>query len=173
MATPVHVTSIDALGAFRSRLIVFLSTATRTLDEVHDEVRRARQWIRGEQRTHWEGELRRRQKRLDAAQQELTGARLSGPRESTAAQQSAVTKARAALHEAEEKLRRVKYWDRNFDLAVDPVARRLGGLRSRLDQDLPRAVALLADAQRALDAYAEKPGTREPPPAAEPEVSPS
>lgn len=169
MAAPAHVTAADAPGAFRSRLIVFLATATRSLNEAHEEVRRTRQWIAHEQRMHWQSEIRRRQKRLDAATQELMAARLSSLRDSTAAQQAAVTKARAALHEAEEKLRRVIYWDRNFDLAVDPLVKSIGGLRSHLDQELPRGVALLAGAQRALDAYVEKIGARKAETAADPE----
>lgn len=169
MAAPAHVTATDAPGAFRSRLIVFLATATRALNEVHEEIRRTRQWIGHEQRTHWQTEIRRRQKRLDAATQELMAARLSSLRDSTAAQQTAVTKARAALHEAEEKLRRVKHWDRNFDLTVDPLAKSIGGLRNHLDHELPKAVALLEGAQRALDAYVEKIGTREPATVGDPE----
>ena len=156
MAANVHVTSIDALGAFRSDLIVFRTAAMQALDEVSSDVQRMRQWIRHEQRTHWEGEIRRRQKKLDQAMQELMGARLSSLQDSTAAQQNAVAKARRAVHEAEEKLRAVKYWDLNFDLVVDPVAKQLGSLRTVLDHDMPRALAYLANAQTALDDYSER-----------------
>jgi hypothetical protein len=156
MATNVHVTSIDALGAFRSDLIVFRSEAMRVLDEVSSEVSRTRQWIRNDRRLHWEGEIRRRQKKLDQALQDLMGARLSSLKDSTAAQQNAVTKARGALREAEEKLRAVKYWDRNYDLAVDPIVKQLGSLRTVLEHEMPIAFAYLANAQQALDDYSEK-----------------
>ncbi len=161
MATHAHVTSVDALGEFRANLIVFRSTAGRALDEVFDEVRRTRQWILSDRRFHWEGEVRRRQKRLDQALQELMGARLSDLRATSAPQQAAVTKARVALREAEEKLRRVKYWARNYDLTVDPLAKRLGGLRSHLEHELPKAVADLANWQRSLEEYSEKRTTLE------------
>jgi hypothetical protein len=168
MATNVHVTSIDALGAFRSRLIIFSSAAARALDEAFAEVSRTRQWIRNDRRFYWEGEIRRRQKKVDQALQELMGARLSSLREATAAQQNAVTKARRDLHEAEEKLRRVKYWDRNYDLTVDPIIKQMGGLRTVLDHNMPKAIALLANAQRALDAYSEKIGAAHAPATDEP-----
>jgi hypothetical protein len=162
MTTPAHVTSIDAIGVFRANLVVFQATATRTLDEVFSEVKRTRQWILNDRRYFWEGELRRRQKALDAALQELMGARLNDLKITSAPQQAAVTKARRNLREAEDKLRRVKYWGRNFDLTADPLAKRLGGLRSLLDHEMPKALAMLANSQRALDNYSEKMGARDP-----------
>jgi predicted HNH restriction endonuclease len=171
MATNVHVTSVDALGVFRSDLIVFRAAALRVLEEVASDVSRTRQWIRHEQRLHWEGEVRRRQKKLDQALQDLMGARMSTLRDDVS-QVNAVTKARHAFHEAEEKLRAVKKWDRNYDLAVDPIVKQMGSLRAVLEHDMPNALAFLANAQEALDAYSEKMGTAEPSVAAETEPEP-
>jgi hypothetical protein len=155
-ATNAQVTRIDALGEFRSALVVFRATAQRAIDEASGTVSRARQWVRHEQRLHWEHEIRRRQKKLDEAQQEMMRARLSSLQDRTDAQQNAVTKARNALREAEEKLRAVKKWDREFDLVALPLVKQLDGLRGALEHDLPRALAFLANAQRALDVYSEK-----------------
>lgn len=176
MATNVHVTSVDALGIFRSDLIVFVTGAMRALDEAAGEVNRTRQWIRHEQRLHWEGEIRRKQKKLDQALQDLLSARMSSLRDDTS-QTNMVTKARRALREAEEKLRGVKYWERNFDLSVDPIAKKMGGLRTVLEHDMPKAIAFLANAQQALDVYSERMGSAQPsdvsaaPPEREPEES--
>jgi hypothetical protein len=52
-ATNAQVTRIDALGEFRSSLIVFRATAQRTIDEAAGAVSRARQWVRHDQRMHW------------------------------------------------------------------------------------------------------------------------
>jgi exonuclease VII large subunit len=156
MATNVNVTSIDALGAFRSNLIVFRTLAMQVLDEISSEVQRMRQWLRHDQRMYWENEIRRRQKKLDQAQQELMGARLSSLHDSTAAQQVAVTRARRALHEAEDKLRAVKRWDRDFDMVVDPAVKQLGTLRTMLEHQTPKGIAFLANAQRALDVYSDR-----------------
>jgi hypothetical protein len=168
MATHVHVTSIDALGTFRSELIVFVTDALRALDEASGEVSRIRQWLRNDQRFHWEGEIRRRQKRLDQALQDLLSARMSSLKDNDAAQTNLVTKARRALREAEEKLRAVKFWERNFDLTVDPIVKQMGGLRTVLEHDMPKAIAFLSNAQSALDSYSEKLGTHDSPPAGEP-----
>jgi len=163
MATHANVTSIDAIGIFRSRLIVFRTVAANALDEAAGEVRRVRQWIRQDRRFFWEAEHRRRQKRLDQALQDLMAARLSSLRDSTAAQQTAVTKARAALREAEEKIRCIKHWEANFDLVVGPFVKQIDGLRTVLEQDLPAAIALLANTQRALDEYSDRQPTDTPP----------
>jgi hypothetical protein len=163
----VRVTSIDALESLRAALIIFMTKARRSLDDVNDEIRRTRMWIQHDQRFHWEGEVRRRQKVLAQAEQELLSAKLSGLRDNLVIQQNAVRKAKAALVEAEEKLRCVKRWNRDFDSAADPLAKRLEGLRQYLDFELPNGITFLVQAQRALDAY-----TSTPPPEAAPVVTP-
>ena len=160
MADQAKVTSLEALEAFRANLIVFLTTAHRCLDEAGDEVRRARNWLQTDQRMYWEGEWKRRKRSLEQAEQELFSARLSGLRETTAAQQNAVIKAKRALVEAEEKIKAVKLWNRNFESCSDPLVRQMEGLRHFLDHDLPKALAYLVQAQNTLEAYAENPAPR-------------
>jgi hypothetical protein len=163
----VRVTSIDALDALRAALIIFMTKARRSLDDVNDDVRRTRMWIQHDQRFHWEGEVRRRQKVLAQAEQELLSAKLSNLRDNLVIQQNAVRKAKAALEEAENKLRCVKRWNRDFDSAADPLVKRLEGLRQYLDFELPNAISFLVQAQRALDEY-----TSTPAPAAAPAATP-
>ena len=169
MATQVRVTSLDALEALRSALIIFLTKSRRSLDDARDDARRTRSWIQHDQRFHWEGQVRQRQKKLDQVEQELLSAKLSGLRDNLVFQQNAVRKAKAALVEAEEKLRAVKRWARDFDNAADPLLKRLEGLRQYLDFELPNAITYLVQAQRTLDAYTEGPApeaaTVAPPPA--------
>lgn len=157
-----RITSLDALEAFRASLIVFLTHARRSADEVVEQVKRVRLWLQQDQRLHWEGQIRRRRKLLDLAKQELFSAKLSGLRMSTTAQENAVRKAEAAVVEAEEKLRNVKKWSRDYDHAIEPLVKRLEGLRYFLDFDLPKGVIFLSEAQRILEGYVESP----PPPAA-------
>jgi vacuolar-type H+-ATPase subunit I/STV1 len=155
MAEQVKITSIDALQTFRANLIVFLTTAHRCADEVGDELRRTRLWLQHDQRLHWEGQYRQRSKLLALAQQELMSARLSDLRDRTVAQENAVRKAKQAVAEAEEKLRTVKTWTRDFDAQTDPLMKKMHSLRQLLDHDLPKALSYLVQAQRTLDAYAE------------------
>jgi hypothetical protein len=175
MADQAKVTSIDALESFRTALIMFLTDARRSLDEVTDGVRRTRVWLEQEQRPYWEGQIRRRSKVLSAVEQELFAAKLSPLREATAQQEEAVRKARRALHEAEEKLRKVKTWNRNYESAFDPLTKRMEGLRHFLDHDMMKALAFLVQAQKTLEGYtelsleaAEPPSPAEAPPEQQP-----
>ena len=166
MALQARVSSVDALESLRSALILFLSKAKRSIDDVGDDVRRTRMWLQHDQRFLWEGQVRQRQKVLGQAEQELLGAKLSGLRDNLAEPQAAVRKARAALEEGEEKLRHVKRWNRDFESASTPLIKRLEGLRHYLDFDLPNAIAYLVQAQQILHAYAEGPPPSSPQPEA-------
>ncbi|MEA3213084.1 MAG: hypothetical protein QOE70_6141 [Chthoniobacter sp.] len=166
MANQVRVTSLDALDSFRASLIIFLTKARRSVDEVGDELRRTRLWIQHDQRLRWEGEFRRRSRVLDQAEGELMSARLSGLRETSQMQQAAVLKAKRALAEAEEKLRYVKVWNRDYEGFADPFAKRLQTLRQYLDHDLPAAITYLVQAVRTLETYTEAFRADPPPPPA-------
>jgi len=156
MATVAKVTSVEALEAFRASLIVFLNKAHASTDQVSDEIRRVRSWVQNDQRTHWENEMRRRARDLAQAEQEMLSARMTKALDNLSAQQQAVNKARRALEEAQEKMRRIKLWMRDFDGTLDPLARGLNSLRGYLDHDMPRAIAYLVEIQKIMESYLEK-----------------
>ena len=162
MAEQAKITSLDALERFRADLIVFMTTAHRCVDEAGDEVRRTRQWLQGEQRTHWEGAARQRKRVLDQAEADLYSARISGLKDRTIVQEEAVRKAKRAMAEAEDKLRVLKKWNRDFDNNADPLVKRLEGMRYFLDHDMPKALTFLVQAQKTLEAYAEAPSPANP-----------
>jgi len=156
MAIQARVTSTEAPETLRAALIVFITKARQNVDETSDAVRRTRSWLQNDQMTRWEGELRRRHKALDQAQAELRSAQFAGNRESAVmTRQAAVNRAKQAIAEAEDKLRRVKKWNQNYDHTTDPVVKKLEGFRAIVDVDLPKAVAHLRNVQRALEAYAD------------------
>jgi hypothetical protein len=157
MAIQARITSTDALELFRASLIVFLGKARRAVDDVSDEVRRTRVWLQHDQRTHWEGEFRRRTKLLEQAQAELMSAQITSNPTSVLVRQAAVIKAKNALLEAEAKLRTLKKWSQNYDSCVDPAVKRLESLREYLATDMPKAIAYLVSVQKTLDAYASAP----------------
>lgn len=155
MADQAKITSIEALEAFRACLIVFVDSAHRSIDQVGDDVRRMRSWVHSEQRIHWEREIRKRDRILGEAKQELMRVKLSGLRDNTFPQEEAVRRAKRALEHAEEKLRNVKRWTRDYDHHLDPLIKRLGSLHELLDHDLPKAISFLVQAQKILDSYAQ------------------
>ncbi len=154
MPERAHVTSVDALESFRANLIVYLSKARPTLEEVSAAVQRMRGWLEGEQRTYWENEFRRRRRAWEEAQQALFSSKLSQLREASAAEQMAVQRTKRALDEAEGKLRILKQWNRVFDNRVDPLVKQMEKLHTVLAHDMVQAVAFLTQVIRTLDAYA-------------------
>src|SRR5689334_1845087 len=156
MPQKAHVTSLEALEAFRSYLIVYLSQARPALDEASAEVSRTRLWLQNEQHLHWANQIKRRTKELEQAQQALFSARLGALRKETALDQFAVQRARQALGEAEQKLRIVKKWDREFDGRVQPLVKQVEKLHTVLSNDMVKAVAYLTQAVQTLAAYNER-----------------
>ena len=60
MSQQAKVGALDALDAFRASLLVYLSQARTTLEEVSADVLRLRLWLENEQRTYWENQVRLR-----------------------------------------------------------------------------------------------------------------
>jgi uncharacterized protein YfaQ (DUF2300 family) len=163
MGTQARVTSVDALDAFRASMVIFVTKARQAVDAARDGVRRTRNWLQHEQRVHWEGEIRRRQRQLDQAVQDLYSARLTKLTGAIAIREALVRKAKAAVEEAHQKLRNVKKWNQNFDAAADPLVKKLDGFREFLDQEMPDAITFLHRAREILDAYAERMAPRDKP----------
>ncbi|MFN0066125.1 MAG: hypothetical protein ACKVYV_00670 [Limisphaerales bacterium] len=153
MPDQAHVASIEAIEAFRARLLVFRARARTTVEEASAEVARLRQWLDHDQRNFWEGEIRKRRRALEAAQQELFSSRLSKLEEATAAQQMALHRAEAAVCAAEAGLATVRRWSRDFESAVAPLARRVEPLHSLLTVDLAAGGAQLGRLVETLSVY--------------------
>jgi hypothetical protein len=150
-----RIGSIDALEAFRGDLLRYLERAREALDEATGEVRRTRGWLDVDRRVHWEGEARKRAKRLAQAEQELYSASLATLKESNAPLKLEVLKARRLLEEAEQKLRVLKQWRQNFDNRAGFLLRQLDPMEFKVRQDLPTAVVFLTEALKALQDYAQ------------------
>ena len=169
MPERARVTSLEAIESFRAKLIIYREKAGRLLDEVHDEVTRARLWLQSDRRTYWQSQVERRARQLQERQQELFSAKLSTLQDASPLQQAAVQKARQALRDAESHLQLVQQWNRQFGERVEPLAHRVEKLQHILAHDLPLAVAWLDGALKTLSAYAEVslPGASTPAPPAE------
>jgi len=155
MPERAHVTSVEALEDFRNKLVIYLSKARPTVEEVTAEVMRTRLWLENEQRVHWEGQVRRRTKVLEQAQSALFSSRVSSLREESGTEQMAVQRAKRALDEAQEKLKLLKQWSRDFGSRVEPMVKQLDKLHTMLSNDMLLAVASLAQSIKTLDAYAD------------------
>ncbi len=151
-----QVRSIDTLDAFRAHLVIFHDKARPVVDEISSDLRRTQLWLETDRLLHWQREVLRRTRALEAAQQALLSARIATFRDVTPVEQNAVHAARRSLEEAEDHLRTVKRWIREFGARTEFLARQLGALDSTLAQDIPRAIAWLTQAVRLLEDYADR-----------------
>ena len=155
MAEQAQVTSVDAIEAFRSSLIVFLSKARPTLEEISSDVLRTRQWLETDQREHWDHEMKKRCQDLEQAQAELFSAKLSRLQQATAAQFMAAQRAQRAVREAEEKQKVLKKWKRELEGRTEPMVKLIDQLHGFLNSEMVKAVAYLGEVVETLQAYAE------------------
>jgi chromosome condensin MukBEF ATPase and DNA-binding subunit MukB len=156
MEPQAKVSSLDALDAFRSSLILYLERARHILDDVRHEVIRTRAWLEQDRQPYWKKQIRLRAHALAQAEQELLTARLSEQPEVVRDRRRAVDRAKAQIQEAEAAFDRARHWLRQYDRELDPHSKSTQSLRQLLDLDLVNAVALLAETTRVLADYAER-----------------
>ncbi|HEY6168833.1 MAG TPA: hypothetical protein VI454_12390 [Verrucomicrobiae bacterium] len=166
MMPQAHVTSIEALDLFRAQLIVYIEKALGAVNDVTDDVVRTRAWLQSDQPLFWQAQVRRRTKDLEMAQQELATAQLGNLGEAATARLMAVTKAKRALNEAEEKLACVKKWARHYENEVATLVKQVDKLGGFVTTDLRHAVAHLTQVIDTLDAYSGRGGFSSEPAAA-------
>ncbi len=159
MPQRAHITSTEAIEQFRSQLIVYLSKARPALEEVGADVLRLRGWLENDQRMVWESQFRKRSKDLEAAQAALFSARIGNLRKESSAELMMVQRCKRSVEEAENKLRLLKQWNREFDARIQPLLRQTEKLHTVLSNDMVKAVAHLNEVITTLAAYAER-GTR-------------
>jgi hypothetical protein len=155
MAQRAVVSSIEAIEQFRSQLIVYLSRARPTVEEVSVEVQRVRSWLESEQRVHWENQLKRRSRALQEAQAALFSAKMSNLKDDSSLELLAVQRAKRAVEEAEDKLRVVRKWTREFDSLVQPLLKQTEKVHTVLAHDMVNAAAMLSQIIQTLHAYAD------------------
>lgn len=160
MPESAHVGSLDAIERFHNALVGYVADVRRALNEVSEEIRRTKEFVQVDRKRAWDAEMRKRQRTLEEAEAAVFSARLSAWNDVQSAQQMAANKARRAVREADEKIRIIQKWARNFDEIVAPMEKRLQRLNDAAYSDLPKAIAALREIQRDLEQYLEikKPG---------------
>jgi predicted nucleic acid-binding Zn-ribbon protein len=153
MPQQAHVTSLEAIEAFRAQLVVYLSQMQPVRVEISGEVLHTRSWMEDDRKRHWQQEMRKCNRKLEDAKQELFTASLSKLGTATSLQQMTVQKAQREMRAVEEKLTVLKRWDRDLDNRTSPLVKQMEQLHGFLTVEMERAVAYLDQAIRALEAY--------------------
>lgn len=159
MSGPAKVSSIDALESFRADLIRYVGQARVALEDAEGGVRRARAWLDADCVNHWTAELKLRARQLEQAEADLYNARITRPTESHSFLKMAVARAGKRVADAEEKLLTIRHWRQQFDNRVTPLLRQLDPAFFLVGQHLPRAIHLLGESIKALQAYVESGGS--------------
>ena len=154
MAQRANITSLEAIQEFRANLVIFLNKARPALEEASSEVSRMRVWLETERRPYWTRQFLLRTQRLEEAEAGLFSAKLSKFSEVSAMQQAAVQKARAAVGEAEEKIRSIKRWTRDYETRTGMLLKQLEKLDNVFSLDLANGVAYLNELIDTLQKYA-------------------
>ena len=155
MSDQTRISSIESLENFRADLIRYINQARSALEEMVGDVRRTRTWLDTDRIQHWSMQVKRHTKKLEQAEQELYSATLTDPKGNHALQKMTVMKCKRLVEEAEERLRVVQQWRKQFDNRSEPLVRQLDRMFSQLGQELPRGVFSLGETVKALQAYAE------------------
>lgn len=154
MAERSHVSSVEAIEAFRASVIVYLAKARPAVEEVSAEVLRTGLWLENDQRNYWVKEIRTLNRKLEEAQAELFAAKLDRLKEASAAQEMAVHRIKRELREAEDKLALTKRWSRDIQNITQPLLKEVEQLHTFFTTDMVRAIAYLVQVVKTLDAYA-------------------
>jgi hypothetical protein len=155
MAEGARITSVEAIKMFRANLIIYLSKARPTLEEISSNVQRTKQWLQHDQRRLWESEMKVRRKKYERAQAELFSANISNMQDASSAQQMAVRRCESQMHDAEDKLRMLEKWDRDLENRAEPMVKQVDQTHGFMTTEMPRALAYLDNVIKTLEAYAE------------------
>jgi hypothetical protein len=152
----IKVFRVDAISDFRASLCTFGEDAKNALGAVDMEVRRTLDWLKREQKLHWEAQIKRA--RLDVAEAQATLFRKKISHKPTSPahdsdEREALREAKRRLSHAEEKLEKVKKWIPALETAVAQYRSRSQPLSDVIEGDLQKSVRMLDRMVAAIDAY--------------------
>lgn len=155
MAGRARIYAVEALKAFRPALVKFAEETSSILAGADNDIAAAAIRLRTERLPYWGAEIRRRREELVRAKAKLSMKQYApeGESRSTVDERKAVERAQRAVQEAEEKEAATRRWIRELERAQATFAGALGGLRSAVCADIPRAIGEIDRMNAALEAY--------------------
>ena len=157
MGRSARVTSIAAVQRFGAALRCFQDEASRVLENLEMEIRRAVDWIQREQKEYWTRQLRCSEEQVQEAKLNLEGCRMFkriGHHEPSCIEEKrALERAKRRFRLCREKLEVVRHWSRAVDRAVFEYEGGVGQLARWIETDVERAIAVLGRISSMLHAY--------------------
>src|SRR5690349_14121624 len=156
MSQGANVRSVEAIQQFKIALINFAEDAKNALGSVDMEIRTVRNWLVRDQLSYWQSQVKRCQERLSMARTELHRRKLSQSNSDSVSdteQKEAVRDAQRKLHEAEDKVVRIKRWIPILEHAISEYDSQSQPLGDRLSGSFVATLHLLDRVLDALDSY--------------------
>ena len=156
MGPAAHVSSIEAVRAFRPAVVEFEAAVRDAVEDLLRQSRRAVEWLENDRARYWPHEVRKASEAVCEARINLEQRRLRIRSEETPScfeQEKALQTAQQRLRTAERKAASVRRWLRTVRYEVEQFKGKLANMASYLDTDLPRALAALDRIIGALDKY--------------------
>jgi len=157
MADQVKVEDFEVFGLFRAAMLKFAQGVTQSLSNADSQIARTHSWLEGEQRSYWEGQIRKRQeavlKARDAVRQKKLYKDFSGHTRTAIEEEKILAQCVAAVEEAQRKLEAIRKWLPRLEKAADLYRSGVSRLSRTVEGDVPRAVALLDRLAVSLEGY--------------------
>jgi hypothetical protein len=156
MSAQANVQSLEAIDAVRNALVSFVDQVRDALTELQSEMRRVADWLEHDRPRYWTTQIRLAHDGVHAAQQALHRCLMfpiGTERPSCYEERAALKKAQARLAYCEEKAERVRHWQRVVQHELFEYEGRISQLVRVVEEDVPRAIGVLAKVLRRLEEY--------------------
>ncbi|MGH7179767.1 MAG: hypothetical protein ACREJC_20490 [Tepidisphaeraceae bacterium] len=157
MAEQARVDSIDALKSFKVALHKFVEAGNVALSDAGSEISRVLSWLENEQLSHWQSQIRKRAADVEKCKEAVRMKKLfkdaTGARQSVVDEEKALSKALAALAEAEQKLANTKRHGRRLQKEMLMYKGQVQRFATTLEVEIPLAAAQLEQMVIALEQY--------------------
>jgi exonuclease VII large subunit len=156
MSTPANVHSLEAIDALRMALVSFIEQVSDALSELDAEMRRMLNWLEHDRPRYWRTQLRLSLDQVHQAQQALHRCLMfpiADERPSCREERVALKKAQARQAHCEQKIERVRHWQRSVQHELFEYQGRISQLVRLIEIDVPQAIGLLHKIVRRLEEY--------------------
>ena len=156
MSTPANVHSLEAIDVLRMALVSFIDQVSNALTELDAEMRRMLAWLEHDRPRYWKSQLRLSMDQVHEAQQALHRCLMfpiADERPSCREERAALKKAQARQAYCEEKVERVRHWQRSVEHELFEYQGRISQLVRLIEVDAPQAIGVLHTIVRRLEEY--------------------
>lgn len=153
-----NVRDIAAMREFRVSLLTFIDDASLAVQSMMMELQKSFEWIEHDRPQYWNIQVRRGFDSVDQTRSAMNSCLMrtvAGHRPSCIVEKQAYAQAKRRLQHCQDQLKYVKKVANRLRHDADEFRGRLATLQTMLENDLPKAAAMLEKAIEVLESYAE------------------